>query len=73
MFLLELVRQCEVMVRLICHASKLKVGKNGLRGLPIGACMCINCDLGAVKDCSNLFMQCPYHEKIIYMYVYECM
>ena len=58
----ELVRHSEVMVRLTYLASEIKMDDSRLKGLPIGSCFCINCDLRALEDCRHLIMQCPYQQ-----------
>ena len=54
------MRQCETMVKLLCHASLLKYDDCRLRHAPFGARMCILCDEAAYEDARHMIMQCHY-------------
>ena len=54
-----IMRQCEIMVKLLCKASALKDDDPRLKRQPFGARMCIRCNLGAPEDANHVIMQCP--------------
>ena len=55
------MRQCEVMVKLICHSSKLKDDDYRFKKPTIAERMCILCDHAASDDARHMVMQCPHH------------
>ena len=50
---------CEDMVKIICHASLLKVDDVRLKSLPLAPKFCVLCDHGSVDDVAHMVMQCP--------------
>ena len=50
---------CEDMVKIICHASLLKVDDVRLKSLPLAAKFCVLCDHGSIDDAAHMVMQCP--------------
>ena len=57
-----LIKNCETMARLVCHASKLKSDDLRLKSLTPSHRMCSNCDLYLVEDLYHIIMQCPSTE-----------
>ena len=55
----EQIRNCEVMVKILCRASLLKVDDVRLKSLPANEKFCSVCDLGAYDDAYHMIMQCP--------------
>ena len=55
----QLMRDCETMVKLICHASLLKIDDVRLKRLTIANRFCTLCDLGSVDDSRHMVMECP--------------
>ena len=55
----ELMRECEIMVKLLCHSSLLKTDDVRLKSLPIAARFCTSCEYGSMDDAHHLVMQCP--------------
>ena len=55
----QLMRDCEVMVKVLCHASLLRVDDVRLKRLPIAAKFCTLCDLGSLDDAKHMVLQCP--------------
>ena len=53
--------QCEVMVNLLCHTSKLKDDDCRLKRKPFGARMCTACDQASPEDADHMVMQRPAH------------
>ena len=58
------MRQCETMVRLLCHASLLKADDCRLRRATFGARMCILCHDAAYENTRHMVTQCQYHNEI---------
>ena len=54
-----LMKDCEVMIKLILHASLLKDDDVRLKGSPIASRFCDLCDHAAMDDARHLIMQCP--------------
>ena len=54
----DIISNCEVMVKIICHVSLLKVDDVRLKSLPISKC-CTLCDHGSLDDAAHMVMQCP--------------
>ena len=53
---------CEVMVKLLCRASLLKVDDVRLKSSPAAAKFCTLCDLGAYDDANHMILQCPFSQ-----------
>ena len=54
-----MVKHCEILVKIICHASLLKVDDTRLKNLPIFAKFCTLCDHGSLDDAVHMVKQCP--------------
>ena len=54
-----LMRRCEIMVKLLSHASMLKNDDVRLKSLPMASRFCDLCDLGVMDDAKHMIMQCP--------------
>ena len=54
-----LIKDCEIMVKLLCHCSLLKSDVVRLKGLPLAAKYCSSCDHVATDDAEHMIMQCP--------------
>ena len=59
-----MIRDCEVMVKIICKSSLLKGHDYRLKRNPHGSKMCILCDLGCEDNAVHLVMQCTFNEDI---------
>ena len=59
----RLVRMCEDLSKLICHASLLKRDDYRLKGLTMSNKTCTNCDQYCVEDIVHIIMQCPYYQR----------
>ena len=55
-------KDCEVMVKILCHASLFRIDDVRLKSLPIAAKFCNLCDHGAVDDAKHMVMQCPHFQ-----------
>ena len=55
----QYVKQCEIMVKLLCHTSMLKSDDSRLRRKPFGSRMCNACDLASPEDARHMVMGCP--------------
>ena len=65
----DYIRPCEVMARLVCHASKLKNDDCRLKGLAPSLRKCPNCDLYVTEDIRHILMQCPNNnDEMILLY-----
>ena len=53
---------CEIMARLICHASQLRDDDPRYKGSSPLQKMCQECDLGVIESVQHLVMQCPANE-----------
>ena len=53
------MRECELMVKILCKSTILKDDDFRLKRLPLGARMCVRCQLGAREDAAHMIMQCP--------------
>ena len=53
------ISNCEIMVKLLCGASLLKVDDVRLKGMSANVQFCPLCDLGAYDDANHMIMQCP--------------
>ena len=56
------MKQCEIMVKLLTHASLLMSDDCRLKRLPFGSRMCIRCGLFSPEDTNHMIMQCPLNE-----------
>ena len=61
----EHMRACEIMARLVCHASRLKGDDCRLKSLPYSHRTCANCDLYLVEDVRHILLQCPANTNIM--------
>ena len=59
-----MIRDCEIMVKILCGASLLKGHDHSLKRKPHGSRMCILCDLGIDDNTTHLVMQCPFNNDI---------
>ena len=59
----RLVRMCEDMSKIICHASLLKRDDCRLKGLAMSDRTCTNCDAYCMEDILHIITQCPYYCK----------
>ena len=55
------MRQCEVMVRILCHCTLLKDDDFQYKRSTLWDRMYMLCDLAAPDDARHMVMQCPYH------------
>ena len=55
----NLMKQCEVMVKIVCRASRLKVDCYQYRKDPINRTYCELCSTFANEDARHLLLQCP--------------
>ena len=55
-----MMRICENMSKMICHASLLKCDDVRLKRLSPGNRVCSLCELYAIEDTYHVMMQCPY-------------
>ena len=53
---------CEIMARLVCHASRLKSDDLRYKGAIASVLACRHCDLIIVESVVHLVMQCPTFE-----------
>ena len=70
----RLVRMCEVMGKILCHASRLKRDDFRLKGLPLSNRACEFCNSFCVEDIIHIINQCPYYcdeRKRMYEKMYE--
>ena len=54
-----LMRECETMIKLMCHASLLKTDDVRLKSLTIATRFCTLCDHSAMDDARHMVMECP--------------
>ena len=65
----KLIGMCETIVRILCHASKLKIDDYRLHGMSHSHIACDRCDIYAKEDIHHILMQCPYfHNERVSMY-----
>ena len=57
-----LTKICEIMAKLVSHASRLKGDDIRLKGLPLSHKACSNCDMFVKEDLFHIVMQCPAQE-----------
>ena len=55
-------RKCEVMIKLLCHASLLKGDDSRLRSAHFGSKCCILCNNVAYENANHMVMQCSFNE-----------
>ena len=60
----ELMKRCEVMVKLLCHASALKGDDIKLRRSTFNERSCTLCQLASYDNAIHMIMQCPAHEQV---------
>ena len=53
------LKECEIMAKLLCHASLLRTDDVRLKRLPMTSKFCPLCDHGAMDDPFHMVMQCP--------------
>ena len=58
----RLMKMCETMSKLVCHANLLKRDDCRLKRLPMSNRTCINCDMYCIEDITHILMQCPYYQ-----------
>ena len=54
-------RMCEIMSKIICHASRLKRDDFRLKGLPMSNRTCVLCDMFCIEDVLHIVNQCPFY------------
>ena len=59
----EQLHNCEIMVKLLCRSSWLKVDDVRLKSSPAAAKFCTPCDLSAFDDVYHMILQCPYTQR----------
>ena len=59
----RMVKMCETMSRIICHASLLKKDDFRLKGSTMSHKTCIMCDRYCIGDIIHIISQCPYYHK----------
>ena len=52
-------KDCEVMIKILCHASLLRNDDVTLESLPVAEEFCPLCDQGFIDDAMHFVMQCP--------------
>ena len=52
---------CEIMSKILCHASRLKRDAYRLKGLPMSNRTCIMCNMYCIQDIMHIINQCPYY------------
>ena len=55
------MKYCEVMVKILCHCTKLKEDDFRYKRGTLYERMCALCDQAAPEDALHMIMQCPYH------------
>ena len=60
----SMLKNCEIMARLVCNASLLKDNDYRLKKLPFIHKVCTQCYLGIREDVNHLLMQCPAYVDI---------
>ena len=55
----HLMRECETMIRLLCHASLLKTDDVRLKSLTMATRFCTLCDNSSMDDARHMVMECP--------------
>ena len=71
----KMIRICECIAKIICHASMLKVDDYRLRDQPTSDRVCELCDAYTVENIFHLLMQCPgmYDEHVeMHDHIYRC-
>ena len=54
----HLMRDCEALVKILCHASLLRVDDVRLKSLPMAAKFCTMCEYGSIDNARHMVMQC---------------
>ena len=57
----EYMRRCELMIKLLCHASRLKDDDNRLLKSSLSNRSCTLCDHTSLENVLHMVMQCPHH------------
>ena len=57
------MRQCELMIKILCHASRLKNDDNRLLRSSYSNRACTLCDHASLEDALHMVMQCTYHNE----------
>ena len=73
-FFPPLIRMCENLAKLVCHASYLKCDDPRLKGMSHSNRACPNCDMYLVENVFHMVMQCPMHaseRRLMYTRLYE--
>ena len=73
-FFPPLIRMCENLAKLVCHASYLKCDDPRLKGMSHSNRACPNCDMYLVENVFHVVMQCPMHateRRLMYTRLYE--
>ena len=58
----RLVRMCEDLSKIVCHASRLKRDDFRLKRLTMSNKTCTNCDLYCIEDVCHIVTQCPFYQ-----------
>ena len=58
----RLVKMCETMSKIICHASLLKRDDYRLKGAPMSSRTCISCSMYCIESISHIVNQCPFYQ-----------
>ena len=56
------MKKCEIMIKLLCHASLLKYDDGRLRGAPFGSRCCTLCYNASYENARHMIMQCAFNE-----------
>ena len=59
----SLIKLCETMAKIVCHASNLKRDDYRLKGSAMSSRTCIMCDMYCIEDILHWINQCPYYEE----------
>ena len=57
------MRRCELMIKILCHASRLKTDDNRLLRSSYSNRACTLCDHASLEDALHMVMQCTYHNE----------
>ena len=55
----DIMRQCEVMAKIVCNASDLKVDCYPFRKDPVRRIYCELCNNFSIEDAGHIFLHCP--------------
>ena len=59
----SLIKMCETMAKIVCHASNLKRDDYRLKGSTMSSRTHIMCDMYCIEDILHIINQCPYYEE----------